>query len=130
MLEMRVITFYIGLFFLLLSGGAANCSNMNAPMASKHFHKNHKSTLNHKFHFDNLSTNLDFDIEDDFLGNHDAKIIGKDKFLPLTYNLNSSSYFSRTNALVLNHFSKRFNIFPPLSGTSTPIYIALQVLRI
>ena len=133
---MRAILFITYLFTSLLIGGnkmhATTHTTANAPISN--FNSSYK--LHNKFlhskrgHSSQTIVNKDFDLNEEYSSNDDYKNAGDTKIVKFKQTLFTKWYFSNDNSFITSFPYNRFYFTKPISGQSTPIYIAQSVLRI
>ena len=131
---MRLVTILIYLVFLLLGGkdcAAVSLNSCNVNHISNHsFTESKLIKLADEDHSITIIEDLGLDVEEEFHSDNNIKNSTESNFFVGKYNLVNTLYSSHTHHFVLNYFNKRYKIFLPLTGSSCPIYITQQVLRI
>ncbi|WP_333600595.1 hypothetical protein [Flavobacterium sp.] len=131
---MRVVTFYIFLFFLLLGGGhnfyAGTHQSGNRHTSSQNFTKNRPIKSVTKDQISTVIEDTDIDSEEEHLGGDDLKEGNDAKLFAEKANWHYSCYLVLTDIFGINQYYQIFKTSQPNCGYSTPIYITQRVLRI
>lgn len=128
--QMRVVLFFVSLFFLLLCGRqnlhAAASPQRNSYSTSQTLAKSEQLHFVNADHDITIIEEADVDLDEEHVSGEDLKT----ELLHKTYGLPDRWYLNFFPALILNDYHKHFEIFPPFCGQSSPIYIRQRVLRI
>ena len=131
---MRIVTFFISLFFLLIGGKdytyAVNHHNDITYSSNKTFANKLKSG----FIIEDLSITIiddtDSDLDEEHLSNEDVKENSNNKLFFEKSNIQNTWFILKYRSNTLNSCNNRFKIFSHFCGYSYPIYISQRVLRI
>ena len=131
---MRVVVFFVYLCIHLLGGGTYLHADTN------HDHINHSSAPNLaknqqvKGAKENQGSIVieyaDLNLDEEYSNGDTIKDGVANKFFAGKYNLLDSWYLPVSRWFISNYYYKRFKIFMPFCGNSSPIYITNRVLRI
>ncbi|MFM9987132.1 hypothetical protein [Flavobacterium sp.] len=131
---MRIVTFFISLFLLLL-GGKDYSYEVNQ---NSHIGYSSTETLTKKLNVGFINEDFgvtviddtDSDLDEDHLSNEDVKEGSQNKLCFDKTNLQIVWFLSKFHLSILNYYNNRFRIFSHFCGFSNPIYILQRVLRI
>ena len=127
---MRIVTFFISLFFLLIGGKdysyAVNHHSDIAYSSNKTFAKELKAG----FIIEDLSIIVIDDTDSDFDEDHLSKENSDNKLFFGKSNIQNAWSLPKFCSSTLNSSNNRFKIFSHFCGYSYPIYISQRVLRI
>ncbi len=127
---MKVVVFFIYVFFLLLIRGISNYADTHC--VNNKYTSSHKLKENKHVKFTNNNQSVifiddnDFDLEEEYQCNEDFK----DASFAEKQNLLNSRYHSNFRTLVLNNHCNDFKTVPFIYVNSSPIYISNNTLRI
>jgi hypothetical protein len=131
---MRIVTFFISLFLLLL-GGKDYSYGVNQ---NNHIGYSSIETLTKKLNVGFINEDFgvtviddtDSDLDEEHLSNEDVKEGSENKLCFEKSNLQSVWFLPKFHLSILNYYNNRFRIFSHFCGYSNPIYILQRVLRI
>jgi hypothetical protein len=131
---MRVVVFFISLFFLLLNGGQPSYAGTQGEKTNYCSYQTHFQTKQIQYSSDNRNLTLfdetDLNLEEEYQHNDDFEKSTENKLVTTKNNSLIGLYASKSNQVLLNYYKKNQQIFHSLCGNSSPIYISQGVLRI
>jgi hypothetical protein len=132
--QMRIIVFFISLFFLLLNGEQPSYASTQGKKTNYSSNQTSFQTKQIQFSSDNRNLTLfdetDLNLEEEYQHNDDFEKSPENKFVTTKHNSFNGLYDSKSDQILLNYYKKHHQIFHSLCGNSSPIYISQRVLRI
>lgn len=131
---MRIVTFLISLFLLLLGGrdysyAVNQYGNVDYSLNKTFAKKLSVSFINEDFGV-TVIDDTDSDLDEEHLSREDVKEGNENKLCFEKSNLQSVWFLPKFHLSILNYYNNRFRIFSHFFGYSNPIYILQNVLRI
>ncbi|WP_219225567.1 hypothetical protein [Pedobacter antarcticus] len=132
---MRVLVFFVSLFFLLLGGGYdlyANTTHHSASGVPSHTHsKSHHVKFKTADQDSSIIENSEIDLEEESLHGDDVKDASDNyKFLSGKYSLLNKWYVTLYKQFISNEYEEPLKALQQSYTQSSPIYITQRVLRI
>ncbi|KEQ30269.1 hypothetical protein [Pedobacter antarcticus] len=132
---MRVLVFFVSLFFLLLGGGYdlyANTQPHSSNGLPGHTHsKSHHVKFKSADQDSSIIENSEVDLEDESLHGDDVKDAADSyKFLSGKYSLLNKWYVTLYKQFISNEYEEPFKALQQSYIQSSPLYITQRVLRI
>ncbi|MFV5692039.1 hypothetical protein ACM55K_08445 [Flavobacterium sp. LT1R49] len=131
---MRVVVFFVCLCIHLLGGGsylhAETNHNHVSYSSTPNLVKNQQVKLKNENQGSIVIEYTDLDLDEEYSSGEDIKNGVSSKFFAGKDSLLNSWYLPVSQLSISNYYYKRFKIFMPFCGNSSPIYITNRVLRI
>lgn len=132
---MRVLVFFVSLFFLLLGGGHdlyANTPHHSSSGIPTHTHsKSHHVKFKTADQDSSIIENSEIDLEEESLHGDDVKDAADSyKFLSGKYSLLNRWYVTLYKQFISNEYEEPFKALQQSYTESSPLYITQRVLRI
>lgn len=132
--NMRAISYYIYLSFLLLCGGNHLYADTHHRPASFSFSQNQevKQQVKHKNsrHHGLLKESADIEVDEEFHTSDEHSDTGDNKFLAEKQSLLRNWYLTISRQIIFKDYSNNFTIYTPFSVHSNPIYLRIGVFRL